>query len=56
MDNRLGELLVRGGLITDEHLQEALVAQRDQSGQRLRIDAQFDRVIGPWRVPVVCGC
>ena len=33
MDNRLGELLVRGGLITDEHLQEALVAQRDQGGR-----------------------
>ena len=33
MDNRLGELLLRNGLITDEHLQEALAAQREQGGR-----------------------
>ncbi len=33
MDNRLGELLLRNGLITDEQLQEALAAQRQHGGR-----------------------
>ncbi len=33
MDNRLGELLVRAGHITEAQLQEALAAQRDQGGR-----------------------
>ncbi len=33
MDNRLGELLIRAGLIREEQLQEALVSQREQGGR-----------------------
>jgi type IV pilus assembly protein PilB len=33
MDNRLGELLVRGGRISQEQLQQALVAQREHGGR-----------------------
>ncbi len=33
MENRLGELLVRGGLISEDQLQEALVSQREQGGR-----------------------
>ena len=33
MENRLGELLVRGGLISEEQLQEALVSQREHGGR-----------------------
>jgi len=33
MDNRLGELLVRGGRISQEQLQQALAAQREHGGR-----------------------
>ncbi|REJ74658.1 MAG: type IV-A pilus assembly ATPase PilB [Acidobacteria bacterium] len=33
MDNRLGELLIRAGLLDDEQLQEALVYQREHGGR-----------------------